>query len=248
MRKTILITGASAGLGAGMAREFAAKGHNLALCARGMDALNALQSELTEAHPDIRVSIRALDVCNYDQVFEVFAAFREEFGTLDRIIVNAGIGFGATIGTGHFPTNLRTVNTNFAAALAQCEAAMDIFRAQNSGHLVAMSSVSAVRGFKGPAATYAATKAGLENLAEGIRLDCLGTPIKVSTILPGYILTAINADLKNAPFRVDLDTGCRALVKAIDREPAKAFVPGWPWAWLARVMGWLPLGALARMG
>ncbi|MBV60901.1 SDR family oxidoreductase [Abyssibacter profundi] len=248
MRKTILITGASAGLGAGMAREFAARGRHLALCARNTDALESLRSELSAKYPEIRISLRALDVCNYDQVFEVFNAFREEFGTLDRIIVNAGIGFGAQIGTGHFSTNLRTATTNFTAALAQCEAAMEIFRAQNAGHLVAMSSVSAVRGFKGPAATYAATKAGLANLAEGIRLDCLGTPINVSTILPGYILTAINADLKNAPFRVDVETGCRALVKTIEREPASAFVPGWPWGLVARLMRWLPLGALARMG
>ena len=247
MRKTILITGASAGLGAGMARLFAAQGCDLALCARRMPALESLKAELTAAHPGVRVEIRSLDVCDYDAVFEVFQAFKTDFGQLDRIIVNVGIGFGAEIGTGRFAVNQRTAETNFVAALAQCEAAMEIFRAQNSGHLVAMSSVSATRGFKGPAAVYAATKAGLATLAEGIRMDTLGTPIQVTTILPGFILTAINSDLKNAPFRVDLETGCRALVKTINREPASAYVPGWPWALISRVLRILPLRLAAKM-
>ena len=87
MRKNILITGASTGLGEGMAREWAAKGCNLALCARRADKLEALQRELQQAHPDIRVLVRGLDVCDYDQVFEVFRGFRDELGSLDRVVV-----------------------------------------------------------------------------------------------------------------------------------------------------------------
>ena len=82
MRKNILITGASTGLGEGMAREWAAKGCNLALCARRADKMEALQRELQQAYPDIRVLVRGLDVCDYEQVFEVFRGFREELGGL----------------------------------------------------------------------------------------------------------------------------------------------------------------------
>jgi len=145
MRKNILITGASTGLGEGMAREWAAKGCNLALCARRADKLEALQRELQQAHPDIRVLVRGLDVCDYDQVFEVFRGFRDELGSLDRVVVNAGIGSSQPIGRGHFAANRHTAETNFIAAIAQSEAAMEIFREQNSGHLVLMSSVSGVR-------------------------------------------------------------------------------------------------------
>ncbi|WP_348674434.1 SDR family oxidoreductase [uncultured Abyssibacter sp.] len=247
MRKTILITGASTGLGAGMARLFAAQGSDLALCARRLPELESLKAEITAAHPQVRVEVRTLDVCDYDAVFSVFRAFQADFGRLDRIIVNAGIGLGAEIGRGRFDVNRRTAETNFVAALAQCEAAMEIFREQDDGHLVMMSSVSATRGFKGPAAIYAATKAGVAVLAEGIRMDTLDTPIRVSTILPGYILTAINADLKNAPFRVDLDTGCRALVKTINREPHTAYVPTWPWTVLSWVLRRLPVRLAAKM-
>ena len=234
MRKNILITGASSGLGAGMAREFAKMGRNLALCARRMDKVEELKRELTAAHPGIKVVTRELDVNNYDQVFAVFKQFREDLGSLDRVIVNAGMGKGASLGTGYFKANRQTAETNFVAALAQCEAAMEIFRAQNAGHLVAISSIAAMRGMPRAQTVYAATKAGLKALAEGIRLDVAGTPIVVSSIYPGFIKSEINAKVKHTPFMVDTETGCRALVKAIESEKAEASVPAWPWA----LIGW----------
>src|SRR3546814_17023093 len=100
-----------------------------------------LKAELLAAHPGIRIEVRALDVLNYDQVFEVFRAFRDDFGRIDRVIVNAGLGKGQPLGTGYFHANRKTAETNFVAALAQCEAAMEIFRAQNDGHLVVISSM-----------------------------------------------------------------------------------------------------------
>lgn len=246
MRKNILITGASTGLGEGMARAWAAQGCNLALCARRTDRLEQLQAELLEKHPGIQVTVRPLDVCDYDRVFDVFREFRDELGTLDRVIVNAGMGSKAAIGHGDFASNRQAAETNFVAAIAQCEAAMEIFREQDSGHLVLMSSVSGVRGFRGPFNVYAATKAAVASLAEGLQLDTLGTPINVTNILPGYILTDINRDVKNAPFRVDLETGVRALVKAIDSEKRRAYVPWWPWTPLSYLLKAMPFRLFAR--
>lgn len=246
-RDNILITGASSGLGAGMARLFAAQGRNLALCARRLDRLEALKAELEGINLSITVRIKPLDVNDYDQVFQVFHAFQEEMGHLDRIIVNAGLGKGQPLGTGAFHANRQTAETNFVAALAQCEAAMEIFRAQNDGHLVMMSSMSALRGMRKNINTYAATKAGVASLAEGLRMEMLGKPIKVSTIYPGYIRSEINEKVEKAPFIVDTETGCKALVAAIEREPAKAFVPSWPWRPLGLAMRVLPLSWVRRM-
>ncbi|MDY7231752.1 SDR family oxidoreductase [Hyalangium rubrum] len=247
MRKNILITGASSGLGEGMAREFAKLGRNLALCARRTERLEELKTELTAAHPGIRVVIRALDVTNHEQVFEVFRAFQSELGTLDRIIINAGIGKGQPIGTGAFRVNRQTAETNFLAALAQCEAAVEIFRQQNAGHLVTISSMSALRGMRRNLTAYAATKAGLANLTEGIRADLLRTPIKVSTLYPGYIRSEMNEKVKNTPFIVDTATGCRALVKAMEKEKTEAYVPAWPWGPLGFLLKRLPLSLVTRM-
>ncbi|TWB19096.1 hypothetical protein FBZ89_108153 [Nitrospirillum amazonense] len=245
--KTILITGASSGLGQGMAREFAALGRDLALCARRTDRLEALRDELLRAHPGIRVAIRPLDVTDHAAVFETFRAFDIEMGGLDRIIVNAGIGAGRRIGTGHFADNLATAQTNFVAALAQCEAALELFRTRNKGHLVVISSMSALRGLPKHLTTYAATKAGLAALTEGIQADLLRSPIRVSSILPGYIRTELNEGAKRLPFAIPDDVGSRLLVRAIEREPAKAYVPAWPWAYMAPVLRLLPLSLVAKL-
>ncbi|MBY6062808.1 SDR family oxidoreductase [Pseudidiomarina sediminum] len=249
-RKTILITGASSGLGEGMAREFAAKGRNLALCARRTERLEQLKTELEQLHPKCRISIKALDVNDHEAVFRVFQEFRREFGCLDRVIVNAGMGKGASLGTGYFHANVQTAQTNFVAALAQCEAALEIFRDQNQGHLVTISSISALRGMPRAMTVYAATKAGLLALTEGIRADLIRSesPIKVSCILPGYIRSEINEKVKKTPFMIDTQTGCRLLVKAIEREPVTAYVPRWPWAVIGFLMKRLPLKWVMKLG
>jgi short-subunit dehydrogenase len=247
LRKTILITGASSGLGEGMARQFAAMGRDLALCARRTDRLLALQQELKAKHPKVRVSIKALDVNDHAQVFEVFKAFKAEFGNIDRVIVNAGLGKGQPIGKGRFDANLQTAQTNFIAALAQCEAAVEIFREQNSGHLVSISSMSAMRGLGRNLTTYAATKAGLAHLTEGIRADLMRTPIQVTTIFPGYIETELSSKAQKTPLMVDTESGSKAMVAAIEREPAKACVPAWPWTLVGWFMRNAPLSWVGKV-
>ena len=247
MRKNILITGASSGLGKGMAKEFAKQGCNLALCARRFELLEQLKSELEQINPNITISIKVLDVNDHEQVFSVFNAFKDELNGLDRVIINAGMGKGASIGTGYFNANKQTAQTNFMAALAQAEAAMEIFRAQNHGHLVTISSISAVRGFRRAMTVYAATKAAITSLSEGIRIDVMRTPIKVSCVHPGFIRSEINEKVKTVPFIVDTETGCKALVKAINKEKANSFVPSWPWAFLHWILRIAPLSTIRKM-
>lgn len=247
MRETILITGASSGLGAGMARLYAARGHQLALCARRTDRLEALAAELAAAYPHVRVRVKPLDVNDHVSVFRVFREFAEEYGGLDRVIVNAGLGKGAAIGTGHFEANKQTVQTNAIGALAQCEAAVELFRGGGGGHLVVVSSVSARRGSRGALTTYAATKAFAASLAEGIRSDVMDLPIVVTTIFPGYIASEMTARAGRTPFLVDTETGCRAMVEAIEREPAEVTVPTWPWRPLSLAMRVLPLRVVRRL-
>jgi short-subunit dehydrogenase len=246
-RANILITGASAGLGAGMAHEFAARGRNLALCARRIGQLDQLRTEVLRAHPGITVAVAQLDVNNHEQVFTTFHALSQELGGLDRVIVNAGVSQGKPIGTGHFDTNLAIANTNFVAALAQCEAAMEIFRARGNGHLVVISSIAGLRGMPGFQA-YSATKAGVATLAEAIRAETLTTPINVTTVYPGYIESSLGESGGKLPFRVSTEKGVRAMVRAIEREPAQAEVPAWPWTPVGFALRRLPLRLIAKTG
>jgi short-subunit dehydrogenase len=247
MRTNVLITGASSGLGAEMARQLAARGHDLALCARRTDRLEDLRAEITAAHPDRRVVVRPLDVDDHDAVFEVFRAFADDLGSLDRVVVNAGLGKGAPLGTGRFDANRQTAMTNFVGALAQTEAALEVFRRQGDGHLVMVSSMSAVRGMPGPVTTYAASKAGVAHLAEGVRADVLGTPIKVTVLYPGYIRSEMNERVKNVPFIVGTEQGVAALVDAMEKEKPHARVPAWPWVPVGFALEHLPLPLARRL-
>jgi short-subunit dehydrogenase len=245
---TILITGASSGLGAEMARQFAAKGHDLALCARRTDRLEELRDEILATHPDRRVELRTLDVNDDAQVFEVFRAFRDDFGRLDRVIVNAGLGKGAPLGTGQYAANRETAMTNFVAALAQAEAAMEIFREQDAGHLVLVSSMSAMRGLPRSMTVYAATKAALSHLGEGLQYELLGKPIKVTVLHCGYIASEMNERVQQqVRFMVSTEDGVRAMVAAIEKGKAQAYVPPLPWTALAPVMRHAPLRVLKRL-
>jgi short-subunit dehydrogenase len=246
VRQRIVITGASAGLGQGMAREFAARGRDLALVARRLDRLEELRVELLARHPGIRVVVAELDVDDPDAVATVVPRLAERLGGIDRFIANAGIGASASIGTGHAARNRAVLATNVLGTHATCEAAMELFRAQGAGHLVVISSVASIRGMKGTRSAYGASKAALNSLAESIRADVLGSRIVVSTILPGFIATDINAG-RRGPFTVDLATGVSALTTAIEREPARAYVPGLPWRPVAGLLRVLPLPLVARL-
>jgi short-subunit dehydrogenase len=246
IRRRILITGASSGLGRGMALEFAARGRDLALCARRGAELEELRAEILSRFPDVRVFTYVLDVTRHDRVSEVFEEACLALGGLDRVIVNAGIGRGEPVGTGRLERNLDLVATNLTAALVQCEAAMVIFRRQQAGHLVTIASVAAIRGLPRGQTVYAATKAGLASLTEGIRADVWASPIRVSAIYPGYIDTPIANGSRHRPFLIDAVRGSRSLVKAIERERAKAFVPPWPWRPVAWLMQHVPLSLLRR--
>ncbi|MGH3970101.1 MAG: SDR family oxidoreductase, partial [Mycobacterium sp.] len=184
-RQKILITGASSGLGAGMARAFAAKGRDLALCARRTDRLEALKADLSQHYPAINIALAALDVNDHEQVPKVFAELSEELGGIDRIIVNAGVGTGGRLGSGKLRGNKATLETNLVSALVQIETALEMFGHSGSGHLVLISSVLGNTGVPGDKAVYCASKAGMRSLGESLRAEYAKGPIKVSVIEPG---------------------------------------------------------------
>jgi short-subunit dehydrogenase len=250
--RTTLITGASSGLGAEMARQLAARGQDLALCARRTDRLDELRAEILAAHPERRVAVAALDVTDHEAVHTVVHGFRAELGTLDRVVVNAGLGKGAPIGTGRADANRETAITNFLGALAQTEAAMEVFRDQGHGHLVMVSSMSAMRGMPKTLTTYAATKAGVAHLAECLRTELHGTPLQkkitVTVLYPGYIASEMNEKVQQStPLMASTEKGVRAMVAAIEKQVDSACVPALPWAPLSVVMKHAPLPVLKKL-
>ncbi|WP_158169656.1 SDR family oxidoreductase [Mycolicibacterium smegmatis] len=239
-RQNILITGASSGLGAGMARQFAARGRNLALCARRTDRLEELKAEIADRHPYIKVAIAALDVNDHEAVPRVFNELSEELGGIDRVIVNAGIGKGWPLGEGKPWANKATLETNLVAGLVQIEAALEMFKKAGGGHLVLISSVLGNTGVPGGKAAYCASKAGMTSLGESLRAEYDKGPIRVTVVEPGYIESEMTAKANSTMLMVDNETGVRVMVEAIEKEKGRAVVPRWPWAPLTQVMRLLP--------
>ena len=241
----VVITGASSGLGAEMARQFAALGYDLGLCARRTNRLATLADEIHAATGRV-VRTASLDVTDLEAVRTVFRGFVDAFGSIDRIVVNAGVSGGSAIGTGQACANSNIAQTNFVGALAQREAAREIFRGQGQGHLVLLSSMIGLRGFRGERAVYAATKAGVASLGEGLLSERI-PGVDVSIIYPGLIRTEMSAHMEGHRLMVDTADGVRMIVSAVEKRRAKAYIPRWPYVLVALVLRFAPLSIVRRL-
>jgi short-subunit dehydrogenase len=111
-----------------------------------------------------------------------------------------------------------------------------------------ISSMSAMRGMPKTLATYAATKAGVAHLAEGLRVELHGKPIKVTVLYPGYIRSEMNEKVdQSTPLMASTEKGVKAMVDAIEKEKDSACVPALPWAPLSVVMKHAPIPLFKKL-
>ena len=248
---TILITGASSGLGAEMARQFAARGHDLALCARRTERLDELAAEILAAHPDRRVEVRALDVNDHDAVFAVFRDVAADLrparpGRRQR---RPRQGRAAR----HRPLRRQPRDRDDQLRRARSPRPRRRWRSsapRAGGHLVMVSSMSAMRGLPKTMTTYAATKAGVAHLGRGPPHRVLRQARFDFTVLyPGYIASEMNDGVEAAENKMMVSTekGVAAMVSAIEKKRASACVPPLPWAPLSVVMKHAPLPVFRRL-
>lgn len=240
-----LLTGASSGIGAALARQLASRGYDLALAARREDSLQQLASELRQTHGR-RIAVLPLDVTDYAACQRAVEQAREALGGLDGVIANAGIGLAGKAGTDRFERYRQTLETNLLGAIACLDAATRLFREQGHGHLVAIASVAGKRGMPATAG-YSASKAGLISHMQSLELELYRSAIDTTLLLPGYIDTPINQNAGPRPFLIDVERGARLIAGHIDRRSRSAYVPGWPWALIGRLLPWLPSALLARV-
>lgn len=244
MTKSVLITGASRGLGEGLARQFAARGYRLALIARNPADLEKLKQELQGQSPQI--CTRALDVANFDAIPGVLRDCAQELGGIDIVIVNAGIAIAAKAGRGNFSTMRNIIDVNLNGAIATSDAAIEMFREQGAGQLVGITSVAALRGMPGQGA-YSASKAGFSKYLEAVRCETHREKIIVTDLAPGYIDTDLNRSLASRPFVVSAEKGTRIMADLIERQVSYRYVPPWPWSLVAQFLKILPTAVLSKM-
>jgi short-subunit dehydrogenase len=247
MTKNAVITGASSGIGAALAREFASRGYNIALCARRIEKLESLQQELVQNNSNIEVITSALDVNELDTVPTVLSEIKSRLGNLDIIVANAGITGVRRTGSGDLTIDKSIIQTNLYGAIATIDAAIAIFREQGFGHIVGMSSFSAFRGIPGSAA-YSASKAAVTNYLQAVGTELYRKKdIKVTATHPGFIRTEIDDNIDKFPFVIDADKAAKTMVNAIEKGKTDIVVPSWPWAILRKVMPKLPESVIAKI-
>jgi NAD(P)-dependent dehydrogenase (short-subunit alcohol dehydrogenase family) len=188
--RTVLVAGASSGLGAGFARKLGNAGAKVVLGARRLDRVKALAAELPEA-----IGV-ALDITDESSVIAAYDAAEAHFGTVNGILANAGVGTGGR-STDTTVAGLDTVlDTNLLGSYLVCrEGARRLIasgsREREDGRIVLIGSITAVQNGMGDA-MYAATKAGLEHLGRQFAREWVRQGINVNTVHPGWIATDIN--------------------------------------------------------
>ncbi len=245
----IVITGASAGIGRALACEFAKRGWRLGLAARRVDALEALRDELHSqpASRATQIELLQLDVDDEDAVAPRLTTLFDALGSVEVVVVNAGINAFSSVGRGELDTERRILRTNLLGAIATVDAAATLFIAQRCGHIVAIASVAAKVAVPRQAA-YCASKAGLAHYMNSARIELSRHGITVGTILPGFVVTDIMPDIGKYPFAIPADVAARDMARAIIRRQRTAFVPAFPWRWLHPLLNWLPPALWRRLG
>lgn len=242
--RSVLITGATRGLGQNLARHFAARGYRLALTGRKQEDLDKLGAELAGQAAD--VVLETLDVSDFSAIGGVIERCAERLNGLDIIVINAGVGFSTPAGKGHFELIRQTIDINLTAAIATAEAAVELFRRQGHGQVVGISSVAGARGMRGQG-VYCATKAGFSRYLESLRAETRADSIVVTDLAPGYIDTDLNRSSPSRPFLVTAEHGTKIMADLIERKVSFRYVPPWPWTVVAQVLKWLPDSIVAKM-
>jgi hypothetical protein len=243
MARAIFITGASSGLGAAIAAEFARRGYAVAIAARRVERMEALAARL-KALGAAAVLPLALDVTDFPSIDAALERAAREFGRLDIVVANAGVGYTLPVGRGQFDQVRQTIDTNLTGAIATIEYALPRLRAQGGGQVVAITSVAGSRGMPYLGA-YSAAKAGLHRYVQALRAEVRHEPIVVTELAPGYIDTDMNRGAKRRPFVIPLEQGGAILARMIERGVGHRYVPVWPWAILAPLVKLLPTRLIA---
>lgn len=236
--RTIFLTGASSGIGEGLAVALAKRGAVVGLVARRREMLEELADRCEKAGGTARVF--PADVTDAAAIADAAGKFRDEFGHIDIMIANAGIGGNDDKTRNYDPESVKKViDINLLGAVNSIHAVVPEMIARRSGQLVAISSLAGFRGLPKSAA-YSASKAGMTAFFESVRLDVADKGVSVTIIQPGFIRTPLTSGRANKmPFLMELDDAIPHFIKAIENRKRFAAFP-WQLATLVRAGKFMP--------
>ena len=222
------ITGASSGIGLACATHLAREGVAVVLGARRLPLLESAANVIRSAGG--RAAILEMDAAREADVRSLAATATREFGRLDIMICNAGFGYYGTVDETPSEVMQRMMDVNYMGTYYGARAALPLFRAQNSGHLIFVSSIVGRRGIPLMGA-YTATKAAQAGLAESLRAEFSGTPIHVTCVYPVSTPTGfVDAMARDYGHRVSglgpkqtVDDVARAVVACVRRPRPEVY-------------------------
>lgn len=199
--RTVLVTGASSGIGRETALAFAAAGANLVLVARRARALASVAAQARKFGAETLVA--AADVTQPEAVTACFRKAVKRFGSVDVVVNNAGVLLPAKVVDLRGGDLQRMLDVNLFGALYVMQEAVKVMRAQGRGHIVNVGSLAGRRGFS-PLGGYSATKFALVGLTEALRTELVGERIHVSLVLPGVVDTPMATAIQHDPATGDV--------------------------------------------
>jgi 3-hydroxy acid dehydrogenase/malonic semialdehyde reductase len=212
--KIVFITGASSGIGEATARAFAAAGARLLLCARRLDKLKELHPELIAAGA-AAVNSFQLDVTSRKTVETTLAALPSEWAQIDVLVNNAGLSRGMVKLYEDDPDNWEEmIDTNVKGLLYVTRAIVPGMVARQRGHIISLGSTAGHLTYaKG--AVYCATKAAEMAISEGLKIDLMGTPVRVTSVDPGMVET----DFSKVRFHGDAERAAKVYENITPLQP-----------------------------
>jgi uncharacterized protein len=188
MSQYCLVTGATSGIGAEFARSLAAEGRNLVLVARSESDLAEVAAKFTASY-GVEIETLTADLSTTEGMELVEARLSSDVNPIEMLINNAGIGMDGTFLDNDSAAHHKMIEVNCAAVLRLSRAALEAMTKRNSGDIINVASVAAFTpGFR-PAATYAASKAFVVALSEGLASSVARNSIRVSALCPGFVRT-----------------------------------------------------------
>lgn len=241
--KRVFITGASTGLGHGLALHYARPGAVLGLVARRRELLEELKAECEKRGATAHVY--AQDVADTAGMGRVIDEYLQAAGGVDLVVANAGVGIRSALLEGRADEVAWLMGINVIGVTNTVVPFVPAMVRQGSGVLVAIGSVAGHRALPGRAA-YSASKACVKAFMDGLRMDLAGTGVHAMTLMPGFVTTPLTAHNPQMMFVIDVETAVREMTTAIEKERSTFTFP-WQMRLLSGVMKVAPEAVLRKL-